>query len=55
MLHLLDSTENELKKSGIRLEIIFLTQMIFIVLKRILVVKLTQCSETIQVLTSLDT
>ena len=55
MFHLLNSTENELKKGGIRLEIIFVTKMIFVVLKTTLVIKLTQCSETVQVLTSLDT
>jgi hypothetical protein len=53
MLHLLDSTENELKKGGIRFKIIFVTQMIVVVLKRTMVIKFTQCSETIQVLTSL--
>lgn len=54
MFHLLNSTENELKKGGVRLEI-FVTKMIFVVLKTTVVIKLAQCSETIDVLTSLDT
>ena len=47
--------ENELEKGGIRLEIIIIIQLIFVVLKTTMAIKLTQCSGTIRVLTSLDT
>jgi len=46
ILHLLDSTKNELEEGSIRLEIIFVAQFI-IVLKMAVVTKLTQPSGAI--------
>ena len=44
ILHLLDSANNELEEGSIRLEIIFIAQVIFIILKMAMVTKLTQRS-----------
>ena len=52
ILHLLDSAKNELEEGSIRFEIIFVSQLIFIVLKMGMVTKLTQGSRAIQILAS---
>ena len=44
ILHLLNSTKSELQEGSIRVEIIFVAQLIFIVLKMAMVTKLTQRS-----------